>query len=64
MTFDEFSDQLLGPVLDRMPAQEQLKLLTLLRSIEPPRAYPWIDRQLQERGLDPAENETRCAPKN
>jgi len=51
MTFDEFSDQLMGPLLDRMPTKEQRNLLLLLRQLEPPRAHPWIDRQLEQRGL-------------
>ena len=57
MTFDEFSDQLLGPVLDRMPTKEQIKLLLLLRQFEPPRAHSWIDRQLKERALLKPETE-------
>jgi hypothetical protein len=59
MTFDEFSDQLLSPILDRMSTKEQLKTLLLLRQIEPPRAHPWIDQQLKERGLLKPNAETR-----
>jgi hypothetical protein len=51
MTFDEFSDRLLGPILDRMPTKEQLEMLLLLRQIEPPTAHPWIDQQLKQRAL-------------
>jgi hypothetical protein len=58
MTFDELSDEMLGPVLDRMPAKERRKLLLLLRRVEHPIAHPWIDRQLKERRLLSSETET------
>jgi hypothetical protein len=51
MTFDELSDHMLGPMLDRMTGQQQRNLLLLLRQLEPPRAHPWIDRQLEQREL-------------
>jgi hypothetical protein len=51
MTFNQFSDEIMGPVLDKMPPEEQRKLLFILRKLSHPRAYPWIDRQLEERNL-------------
>ena len=40
-------DQLLGPILNRMPSKEQRDLLLFLRQLEP----PTIDHQLKKRGL-------------
>ena len=40
-------DQLLGPILDRMPSKEQRDLLLFLRQLKP----PMIDHQLKKRGL-------------
>jgi hypothetical protein len=51
MTFDELSDQIMGPVLDSMPPTEQRKLLLVIRKLSHPRAYGWIDRELKARKL-------------
>jgi hypothetical protein len=54
MTFDELSDLIMGPVLDRLPREEQAKLLLLLRQTTPRTGRAWIDKELKERKLDSA----------
>jgi hypothetical protein len=51
MTFDELSDQIMGPVLDKMPRQEQAKLLLLLRQLVSRSGHAWIDKELKVRRL-------------
>ena len=51
MSFDQLSDEIMGPVLDSMPGEEQRKLLLLLRRITSERAHVWIDKQLKVRRL-------------
>jgi hypothetical protein len=51
MTFDELSDQIMGPVLEKMPAEEQTKLLLLLRRLVSKTGRAWIDKQLEARKL-------------
>jgi hypothetical protein len=52
MTFDEFSDQIIGPVLEKMAADEQTKLLLLLRRLMSKTGRAWIDKQLKARKLE------------
>jgi hypothetical protein len=54
MNFDQLSDEIMGPVLDNMPSEEQRKLLLLLRRITPERAHAWIDKQFKVRRLESA----------
>jgi hypothetical protein len=49
MTFDELSDQIMGPVLDRMPREEQAKLLLLLSQTVSRSGQAWIDKELKAR---------------
>jgi hypothetical protein len=51
MTFDELSDQIMGPVLEKMPADEQTKLLLLLRRLVSKTGQAWIGKQLEARKL-------------
>jgi hypothetical protein len=46
MNFNEISDAIMLPVLEKMAPPEREKLLILLRQLAHPRAYPWIDAQL------------------
>jgi hypothetical protein len=52
MTFDELSDLIMGPVLDRMPREEQAKLLLLLRQTVSRSGQAWIDKELKKRKLE------------
>ena len=46
MNFDQLSDAIMLPILEKMAPPEREKLLILLRQLAHPRAYPWIDAQL------------------
>ena len=52
MTFDELSDEMMGLVLDSLPAEEQTKLLLLLRRLVSKTGQAWIDKQLKARKLE------------
>jgi hypothetical protein len=62
MNFNEISDAIMLPVLEKMAPPEREKLLILLRQLAHPRAYPWIDaqpgasNQSQKRQLTPKQN--------
>jgi hypothetical protein len=45
----ELSDEMMGPVLDSLPAEEQPKLLLLLRRLVSKTGQAWIDKQLKAR---------------
>jgi hypothetical protein len=51
MTFDQLSDQIMGPVLDQMPPEEQAKLLLVLRQLVSRSGQAWIDKELKSRKL-------------
>jgi len=45
--FEQFSEAVMGPILNGLPLKEQRRLLAFCRQLAHPRAYAWIDKKLK-----------------
>ena len=48
--FEQFSEAVMGPILNGLPPEEQRRLLAFCRQLAHPRAYAWIDKKLKALG--------------